>query len=126
MIARGNIAQIQKQEKMLKEIAELSKEMPLVLAQQVEDQTHNITNKIECCCTLCCTCCLAGCTEVTLELKGDEMETKTKNNCIDSKVRMPYAQMGSVDYNKSCWCCYSVNGISPGFGCDSAFVQKLS
>lgn len=34
--------------------------------------------------------------------------------------------MGSVDFNKSCCCCYSVNDESPGWGCDSGRVQDLA
>merc|ERR1739838_423855 len=38
---------------------------------------------------------------------------------------MPYAEMDSVDIQKSCCCCWSVNDTSPGCGCDKALVEEI-
>jgi hypothetical protein len=86
----------------------------------------DITNLWESYCGLVCTCCIQGCTTQTVELENEHMVIKTKNNCDDSDVQLPYAQLGSVDEAKACFCCYSVNDISPGCGCSKALVESLS
>eukprot|EP00959_Pyramimonas_sp_CCMP1952_P154339 3228936-Pyramimonas_sp.AAC.1 len=42
-------------------------------------------------------------------------------------LRMVYsAGRRSVDHNKDCCCCHSVNGMSPGWGCETDMVNELS
>jgi len=41
-------------------------------------------------------------------------------------MKMPYAEMDSVDIQKSCCCCWSVNETSPGCGCNKALVHEIA
>mmetsp|Transcript_48732 Transcript_48732/g.106470 ORF Transcript_48732/g.106470 Transcript_48732/m.106470 type:complete len:361 (+) Transcript_48732:2-1084(+) len=93
---------------------------------QVEVKTYDVTNTCESIQTCLCTCGMAGLTTATVELREDMMVLTEKNNLDDTNIQMPYAQMGSVDYTKSCCCCYSVNDMSPGCGCDDKLVAELS
>mmetsp|Transcript_64823 Transcript_64823/g.163268 ORF Transcript_64823/g.163268 Transcript_64823/m.163268 type:complete len:742 (+) Transcript_64823:83-2308(+) len=159
---RGDVGQIRKQEKLLRQFVELSKEMEMLNTQykenyppdqatmvrlfggdlklpektavqmaedemaQVDSKTYDITDKCEALTTMLCTCGLAGWTTSTLELTSNEVNIYIKNNFDDSHTKMAYAQLGSVDYDKSCCCCYSVNMAKPGWGCDRAKVEELA
>lgn len=61
-----------------------------------------------------------------MELNEDDMYVKTKNKIDDSDVKIPYAEMDSVDFTKSCCCCYTVNDQTPGYGCDSEKVAAIT
>lgn len=165
MIMRGNMGQIRKQEKMMKQVTELAIEMPMLMdkigaqyppgqhtmsqlygskqpniqdlmkvdiptlqagAQAVPDRTFDVTDYWESCCTCLCTCGIAGWTKTSVELKDDEMIYLQKNNIDDMRMRMPYAQMDSVDFTRACCCFYVVNEMNPGCGCDKAKVEDLS
>ena len=86
--------------------------------QTVGVKTFETTNS----CENCLTCC---CLETKIELLEDEYHEHEKDCCDDSIMKVPYAQMGSVDYDKCC-CCYSVNGMSPGCFCNGARVEEIA
>lgn len=94
--------------------------------ETIEPKNWDVTSKIDSCLGCCCTCGIAGCTSETLELKEDDMFIKTKNNIDDSDVKIPYAEMDSVDMSRSCCCCYTVNEQTPGYGCDKNKVQAIT
>lgn len=93
---------------------------------KLELKTYDVTNSIESCLTCFFTCGLAGCTTETVELDEEYMVITTKNNIHDSNIRVPYAEIDSVDMTKSCCCCFSVNDQSPGVGCSGALVEELA
>lgn len=41
-------------------------------------------------------------------------------------MKIPYAEMDSVDVTKSCCCCYKVNDQNPGWGCDKTKVLAIT
>jgi len=147
MAARGQVGQIRKQEKMLKMINDFKPNLLEVgkkvgasappqlqvmteqgqeVSQQVEKKDYDITNTIDSCLNCVCTCGVAGCTTETMSLHEDDLFIITKNNLDDSNMKMPYAEMDSVDVQKSCCCCWSVNESSPGFGCNRALVEEIA
>lgn len=92
----------------------------------LENKTYDVTNKWEACVICCLSCGIAGCTQTTVELQENHMNLKEKNNIDDSNAFVPYAQMDSVEVQKSCCCCFQVNDYSPGWGCmNGAIVQEL-
>jgi hypothetical protein len=103
---------------------DLTKARPV--PETVEVKTYDVTNKIDSCLTCCLTCGIAGCTTETMELKEDDMFIKTVNNLDDSDVKIPYAEMDSVDVMKSGCCCFSVNEQSPGLGCEKEKVDLIA
>eukprot|EP00427_Karlodinium_veneficum_P054303 CAMPEP_0169407022 /NCGR_PEP_ID=MMETSP1017-20121227/57873_1 /TAXON_ID=342587 /ORGANISM="Karlodinium micrum, Strain CCMP2283" /LENGTH=319 /DNA_ID=CAMNT_0009513887 /DNA_START=162 /DNA_END=1118 /DNA_ORIENTATION=+ len=48
------------------------------------------------------------------------------NNCMRNVERKPYAQLGSVDEESTCFCIRSVNGLSPGAGCSTGVVKEIA
>jgi hypothetical protein len=63
---------------------------------------------------------------MTVELKENHMNVKEVNNIDESIAFVPYAQMDSVEIEKSCCCCFQVNEYSPGCGCcNGAIVEEL-
>lgn len=74
------------------------------LGQQVEPKTYDVTDKCAAASGFLHTCGLLGCTKQTMELRDNEMVMLEKNNCVDMDVKVPYAQLGSVDYNKGAVC----------------------
>jgi hypothetical protein len=96
------------------------------VSEQVEKKTHDVTNTWDNCMTCVGTCGIAGCTTETMELHEDDLFITTKNNLDDSNMKMPYAEMDSVDVAKSCCCCWSVNDTSPGCGCNKALVDEIA
>jgi hypothetical protein len=146
MIARGNIGQIRKQEKMMRMVNELHNQ--LVLAHEklgvaytapadvppafrvppapVEARTLDVTNKIQSCFTCLGTLGLAGFTTTTLELTADDVNTLEKNNLDESHLKTPYAQLGSVDVVRECCCFFRVEQYSPGFGCDQTTTEEIA
>jgi len=150
MNARGDIGQIQKQEKLLKGLAPVMSELAAIgrgggnppsqeqmsgesmekvmadYVQAVDDREFDITNHIQSCMTCLCTLGIAGCTRETLELKAEEVVVKSVNNIDDTHLRMPYGNMGSVDVDRSCCCCFGVNSMSPGFGCNRQLTQQIA
>jgi hypothetical protein len=163
MMARGNVGQIQKQERMMEQITELYKSVPLVSSSlgvvafppsqetmaknfgdeqkcpkaedappddivndtKAEKKPIDVTNTCNSICGCLCTCGILGFTKQTVELDDAHLIVRTKNNCDDSEVKLPYAQLGSVDMNKSCCCCYGVNEFVPGCGCSKSLVETL-
>jgi len=100
-------------------------------SQQHGEKDYSVTNYIESCCTCFCTLGLAGWQTVDLHLGEEEVTMLTKNLCITHRMRMPYAQLGSVDTETNCCgLCFAVEtdggAISPGFGCDQKAVEGLS
>jgi len=89
-------------------------------------KTYDTTSKLDSIMGCVGTCGLAGLTQEQVVLDADDMYVFTKNNLDDSSTKIPYADMDSVDIEKTCCCCWSVNGQSPGWGCDSATVNKLA
>lgn len=94
----------------------------------VEFETREVNVKNQChgACTLLSTCGCSGCTKHTITLEEDQIVTRFSNNCDKSVDRKPYAQLDAVDDERSCCCCYNVNGLSPGCGCDKARVEEIS
>lgn len=94
--------------------------------ETVECRTYDVTGNIDACLTCLCTCGIAGCTKESLELSKNNLYIKTKNNLDDSDVKIPYAELDSVDMIKSCCCCYTVNDMTPGWGCDKIKVEQIT
>jgi len=161
IFARGAIGQIKKQERMLKQVIEITNEMALVEqelgiqyppdaqteaavfgpkhkgcappvnqleenAVQVQEKEYNVTDTCASCMGCLCTCGMAGCTDTKMELKEDYMLLTEKNNCGVMEIKQPYGNLGSVDFDKFCCCCYSVNQIAPGWGCSKDLVSEIS
>lgn len=103
----------------------LKREMSVV-EETVERRRYTVTNSIDSCLNCLCTCGIAGCTTETLELEADDMYLITKNNLDDSNMKMPYAELDTVDIKKSCCCCWSVNDISPGCGCSRELTEEIA
>mmetsp|Transcript_37060 Transcript_37060/g.69643 ORF Transcript_37060/g.69643 Transcript_37060/m.69643 type:complete len:520 (+) Transcript_37060:2-1561(+) len=101
------------------------------LGEQVALKSYDVGDSCDALDQCVHTCGLSGWTRHTLELRENEMVMLEKNRCIDMDVKVPYAQLGSVDYHKACWCCYSINTgpqmrISPGWGCNQALTQEIA
>lgn len=94
--------------------------------ETVEPKTWDVTGKIDSCMTCLCSCGIAGFTTESMDLKEDDMFIKTKNNLDDSDIKIPYAEMDSVDFSRSCCCCYTVNEQTPGYGCDKEKVLSIT
>merc|ERR1739848_365940 len=77
--------------------------------ESVEPKDYDVTSTIDSCLTCCCSCGCTGWTKETLELKEDDMFVKVKNNLDDSDIKIPYAEMDSVDMSRACRCCYTVS-----------------
>jgi hypothetical protein len=97
-----------------------------VVEETVEPQKYTVTNYIDSCLNCFCTCGIAGCTTETVELEADDMYLTTKNRLDDSNMKMPYAELDSVDVNKTCCCCWTVNDISPGCGCSRKLTEEIA
>ena len=74
----------------------------------------------------------------TLELQSEEIVLKTRNCCVSSVQRRPYAQLNALEHRSVCFgLCNAINsdlapmddegngGIVPGCGCDAAYVQEI-
>eukprot|EP00929_Paragymnodinium_shiwhaense_P109987 TRINITY_DN7664_c0_g1_i1.p1 TRINITY_DN7664_c0_g1~~TRINITY_DN7664_c0_g1_i1.p1 ORF type:complete len:745 (+),score=221.80 TRINITY_DN7664_c0_g1_i1:84-2318(+) len=87
-------------------------------------KTYNITNIPSCICTfLWC----RGVTSETLDLSAEELHITRKNWCDQQNVRMPYAEMSSVEVETACCCCSELPDIGvPGFGCSNALVAEIA
>ena len=86
--------------------------------QRVQDKSYNTTNS----CENCMTCC---CLETSIDMLDDEYHEHEKDCCDNSIMKIPYAQMESVDYEKCC-CIYSVNNTTPGCFCNGEIVQEIA
>lgn len=95
-------------------------------SQAFETKRYNVRNEFQNCASLYSSCCLAGCTRKELVLEPEQVVMKTSNNCMTSIERKPYAQLGSVDEASCCFCCISVNGLYPGFGCSRGKVREIA
>mmetsp|Transcript_6296 Transcript_6296/g.14336 ORF Transcript_6296/g.14336 Transcript_6296/m.14336 type:complete len:743 (+) Transcript_6296:85-2313(+) len=109
----------------------LGEEVHVGPSQQHGEKDFDVTNYIESCCICFWTLGLAGCQTQHLHL-GDEEVTLTKKDCCStSTMRMPYAQLGSVDAEMTC-CgnCFNVETaggtIQPKCGCDKGLVDQIS
>lgn len=100
-------------------------------SRQHGEKDWDVTNYCESCCICVCSLGLAGWQSVKLHL-GEEEVTMTKKNCCGTHtMRMPYAQLGSVDM-ETCCCgkCYNVEtdggAIAPACGCDKEITEAIS
>lgn len=104
--------------------------------QQFEQLTFDATNYLEA--TFGCVFSLGivGWTTRTLRLEEDEAVLITKNRCVSSIQKRPYAQLGAVDSENTCRCCWSVKtdltgeaqgapGLARGWGCDEAWTKDV-
>ena len=103
--------------------------------QNFEVKMYDATNYIESCCT-CCWCPCFGWTTKQLTLDTDEAVLKVDNNCMHSVQKRPYAQLGQVESENSCICCYGVKtdltasaegpgALTRGCGCDQEWVTEV-
>ena len=101
--------------------------------QSFELKEYDVTSNWEAGCGLCCTCCIIGWTTTKLTLDPDEAVLKKDNSCCHSVQKRPYAQLGHVDSNQACGCCWGVTSdltgyegeISPGCGCSEGLVKEI-
>jgi len=100
-------------------------------SQQHGEKDYGVTNYIESCCVCFWTLGLAGCQTQHLHLGEEEVTLTKKDFCTTSTMRMPYAQLGSVDVESIC-CgqCFNVETdggtIQPKCGCDKQLTDKIS
>eukprot|EP00747_Dinoflagellata_sp_TGD_P085189 gnl/TRDRNA2_/TRDRNA2_162797_c1_seq1.p1 gnl/TRDRNA2_/TRDRNA2_162797_c1~~gnl/TRDRNA2_/TRDRNA2_162797_c1_seq1.p1 ORF type:complete len:829 (-),score=139.90 gnl/TRDRNA2_/TRDRNA2_162797_c1_seq1:212-2698(-) len=86
----------------------------------------DITNNWQSCGVYLCTCGMAGWHKKTLEFKPNELNIVEKNFLDESRIRIGYEQL-TVDYEKRCYCCYSIGWARPGWGCFNAqLVDQVS
>ena len=45
--------------------------------------------------------------------------------CATNRIRKPYAE-ANVDKSTACCCCVSINGLSPGLGCQTQKVDEIA
>lgn len=100
-------------------------------SQQHGEKDYVVTNYCESFCICLCTLGLAGWQSVDLHLGEEEVTMKHWNFCGTNQMRMPYAQLGSVDVEtECCGLCFAVEtdggNISPGCGCDKDAVEAIS
>lgn len=120
---RGGIAQIKKLDYMLQKVKKLATQVPLVAhdlrvsfdpvvtpevkIKSFPDKTHDVTNYIEMVC---------GCTTRELHL-GPEEAQLTINKCFGCQTlssKREYGQLGFVEKQKQCCCCFKVaSDLSP-------------
>ena len=101
--------------------------------QSFEHKTYVVTDNWESCCGLFWTFGIIGWTKKVLTLEEDEAVLKTDNLCCHNIQKRPYAQLGSVDSNNSCGCCWAVKSdltpaescIQPGCGCEKDLVKEI-
>lgn len=103
--------------------------------QTFEDRTFDATNYIESTVGCLSSCGVLGWTRKQLHLGNDEARLTITNNCIRSVQKRPYAQLGMVDVDNVCLCCWAVRtdlngergpGLSRGWGCDQAWSAEVS
>jgi hypothetical protein len=111
----------------LAKLKEASVSMHMDALKPFDSKSYDVTNKIEACCLCFGTCGCAGCTKTVVDLQQESMSFKEANNFDNEEIFLPYAEMESVDVQKECCCCFSVNDISPGVGCcNGAVVNELA
>mmetsp|Transcript_48891 Transcript_48891/g.116224 ORF Transcript_48891/g.116224 Transcript_48891/m.116224 type:complete len:727 (+) Transcript_48891:117-2297(+) len=95
--------------------------------KKFDTKDYDVTNYIDSCCNMCVTCCLAGPTTVKMQLGPDEVTWTRSNFCYQGTTRQPYAQLGAVETETACCCCYSLPDVAtPGCGCSKELVDKLA
>ncbi len=103
--------------------------------QQFEDRSFDATNYIQSACACFWSLGIVGWTTKRLTLDNDEAILTTKNFCVNAVQKRPYAQLGAVDKENVCLCCYQVKtdldgangeGLSRGWGCDSEWVSEVT
>jgi len=99
--------------------------VPIVHEPPCKHKEHDMTNRQEAWMNFCCTCGCAGCMKEQVTLDEDYMWVNTKDNFDDSNVKIPYAEVDSVDVTRRSCCYWSVNEMSPGCGCNKAKVLEL-
>mmetsp|Transcript_27136 Transcript_27136/g.63551 ORF Transcript_27136/g.63551 Transcript_27136/m.63551 type:complete len:713 (-) Transcript_27136:90-2228(-) len=92
----------------------------------VEEKSYNITDYCQNCAKCCCTLGCAGWGTDMLDLEKDSLYLVEKDNFDNSRIKMPYAQLESVDYTRESCCFYRVNFASPGWGCNRKLVEELA
>lgn len=106
-------------------------EVHLGLSEQQGEKDYSVTNYLESCCICLRSLGLAGWQTQRLHL-GEEEVTLTKQDfCATSTMRMPYAQLGSVEVETiCCGSCFNVETdggiIQPKCGCDKDLVDEIS
>jgi hypothetical protein len=65
------------------------------------------------------------CTKIVFILEPEYAVTDTSTCCVNNKSRVAYGEM-TVDRLNTCGCCYMVNGMSPGCGCEQAVVDEIA
>lgn len=101
--------------------------------QSFEVKTFVVTDNWEAGCGLLWSFGICGWTTRLLTLEEDEAILKIDNNCCHSVQKRPYAQLGSVDSQQACGCCWGVKTditgaegeIKPGCGCEEALVKEI-
>ena len=90
------------------------------------ERTFETTDKVQALLNCCCTCGAAGFGRESVELREDAVVFREKDNLDDSELEVPYADLDGVDFQRSCCCCYEVNGETPGWGCERATAEELT
>jgi hypothetical protein len=148
MIRRGTIGQFRKQTVLVPQLEEALRALDAVVGASgsdrvrapsgvdvqvmdrqystFEDKEFDMTNTIESVLGCCLTCGVQGFATETMKLDADMLTYVEKDNLDTSTLEMSYAQLDSIDVEKSCCCYYTINNESPGFGCDRGKVEEVS
>jgi len=116
------------QQEMVRRFGESPPELgvPVEKEEAPESKTYDVTNKLDSLIGLFATCFVQGWTTETVELDEDYMWIISKNNFDDSNTKIPYAELDSVDVEQKNCCMWSVNDMSPGWGCNREQVEELA
>jgi len=109
-------------------MAEVAGTSALAGMQEFDVKEYDATNYCEWLSTICC-----GGTTKKLILDKEEAILKTDNCCFHQVQKRPYAQLGSVDSNNSCFCCWGVSSditgaegiLARGCGCDEQWTKEV-
>jgi hypothetical protein len=65
------------------------------------------------------------CLNIRFILEPEYAVTENSDCCTTNRSRVAYGEL-NVDRVNSCGCCYAVNGMSPGCGCDQQMVDEIA
>lgn len=85
------------------------------LTKTFPTESMDVTDNCESCLACCCTCGCAGWGKERLELKENDMWIHQDDKMGDSDAKIPYGELDSVEIQRDCCCCWSVNEFSPGW-----------
>jgi hypothetical protein len=85
------------------------------LTKTFPDETLEVTDNCESCLACFFTCGCAGWGKEKIELKANDMWIHQDDKLGESDAKVPYGELDSVEINKDCCCCWSVNEFSPGW-----------